>query len=72
MARPLRMNKYRCENRDIVIYISYQLGVYLNREIGKMFGVGYTAVPGAVKQGREYLRSNAILKKVVKRISHDV
>ena len=27
--------------------IFYQLGLYLNKEIGKVFGVGYTAVPGA-------------------------
>jgi hypothetical protein len=38
--------------------IFYQLGVYLNKEIGKIFGIGYTVVPGAVKRGEEYLKSD--------------
>jgi hypothetical protein len=47
----LKVCKYRCQNRNIVIYVLYQLGVYLNREIGKVFGIGYTAISEAVKGG---------------------
>jgi hypothetical protein len=46
--------------------------VYLNREIGKLFGVGYTAVPGAVKRGQEHLGSDGQLERVVKKIIADL
>jgi hypothetical protein len=68
----LKVRKYRCPNRDVAIYVLYQLGVYLNREIGKVFGVGYTAVPGAVKRGQEHLRSDGQLERVVKKIIADI
>jgi hypothetical protein len=44
------------------------LGVYLNREIGKVSGVGYTAVSGAAKRGQGYLRSDGYLERVIKKI----
>jgi len=68
----LRIRKYRCQSRDVAIYVLYQLGVYLNREIGKVFGVGYTAVPGAVKRGLAYLRSGGKLERVVNKIIADI
>jgi putative transposase len=64
----LRVRKYRCQNRDVAIYVLYQLGVYLNKEIGEVFGVGYTAVPGAIKRGQKYLRSGGPLQRVVDKI----
>ena len=64
----LKVRKYRCQNRDVAIYVLYHLGVYLNREIGKVFGVGYTAVPGAAKRGQGYLRSDGHLERVIKKI----
>ncbi len=68
----LKVRKYRCQNRDVAIYILYKLGVYLNKEIGEVFGVGYTAVPGAVKRGQEYLCSGGQLEKAVKKIIADI
>jgi len=68
----LKVRKYRCQSRDVAIYILFQFGVYLNKEIGKVFGVGYTAVPGAVKRGQEYLRSDGQLEKVVNGIIADI
>jgi len=68
----LKVRKYRCQNRDVAMYVLYQLGVYLNKEIGKVFGVGYTAVPGAVKRGQEYLGSDGQLERVVKKIIADI
>jgi putative transposase len=68
----LQVRKYRCQNRDVAMYVLYQLGVYLNKEIGKVFGVGYTAVPGAVKRGQEYLGSDGQLERVVKKIIADI
>jgi REP element-mobilizing transposase RayT len=68
----MKVRKYRCQNRDVAIYVLYQIGVYMNREIGEVFGVGYTAVPGAVKRGQQYLRSNGQLEKVVNNIIADI
>ena len=64
----LKVRKYRCQNRDVAIYALYHLGVYLNREIGKMFRVGHTAVSGAVMRGHGHLRSDGHLEKVIKKI----
>lgn len=68
----LRVRKYRCQNRDVAIYVLHGLGVYLNREIGEVFGVGYTAVPGSVKRGLKYLRSGGQLERVVYKIIADI
>jgi len=59
-------------NRDVVITILYQLGIYGNEEIGRVFGVGYTAIPGAVKRGREYIISNERLGKTVLKLLNDI
>jgi len=37
-----------------------------------VFGVGYTAVPGTVKRGQEYLRSDEQLERVVNKIIADI
>lgn len=68
----LKVRKYRCQNRDIAIYILYRVGVYLNAEIGNVFGVGYTAIPGAVKRGQDYLEADGELERVVKEIIGDI
>jgi putative transposase len=68
----LKVRKYRCQNRDVAIYVLYQLGVYLNREIGKVFGVGYTAVPGAGKRGQQYIKSDRQLERMVNNIIADI
>ncbi len=68
----LKVRKYCCKNRDVAIYVLYQLGVYLSKEIGKVFGVGYTAVPGAFKRGQEYLRSDGKLDSLVAKIIADI
>ncbi len=56
----------------MAIFALYQLGVYLNREIGEVFGVGYTAIPGAVKRGQEYLKSDRQLERVINEIIADI
>ncbi len=68
----LKVRKYRYQNRDVAINILYQLGVYLNKEIGEVFGVGYTAVPGAVKRCQEYLRSDGQLERLINKIIADI
>jgi hypothetical protein len=39
----LRVRKYRSQNRDVVIYILYQLGVYMNKEIGEVISISFRA-----------------------------
>ena len=68
----MKVRKYRCPNRDVAIYILYQLGIYLNKEIGEVFDVGYTAVPGAAKRGQGYVSSDGPLERAVKRIIADI
>lgn len=68
----LEVHKYRCQNRDVAIYILYQLGVYRNEEIGEVFGVGYTAVTGAVKRALAYLNKDLGLEKMTKKIINDM
>jgi len=52
--------------RDVAIYILCQLGVYRNIDIGRIFGVGYTAVTEAAKRGRTYLNSDKSMAKNAK------
>jgi putative transposase len=68
----LKVRKYRCPKRDVTIYMLYQLGIYLNKEIGEVFEIGYTAVPGAAKRGQEYVSSERRLERVVKQIINDI
>jgi len=68
----LKVQKFRCRNRDVAMYILYQLGLYGNKEIGRVFGIGYTAVTGAVKRALSYLRKDHNLEREVKRIINDI
>ena len=56
----------------VTYYVLYHLGRYLNREIGEVFGVGYTAVPGGVKRGEEYMRADGQLERMVRNIIADI
>jgi hypothetical protein len=42
--------------------------VYRNKEIGRVFGVGYTAVTAAVRRARKYLKENSRLEMTIKNI----
>ena len=70
-ASVLHRRRIRSVNRDLAIYVLYQLGVYRNEDIGKAFGVGYTAVTAAVSRAREHLGNNVALEQAVKRILND-
>ncbi|NIS79720.1 MAG: hypothetical protein GTO14_05830 [Anaerolineales bacterium] len=58
-------------NRDLTIYALYQLGVYRNEEIGRVFGVGYTAVTAAVNRARNYLEEDSRLETTIKEALSD-
>jgi hypothetical protein len=44
------------------------MGAYTNREIGELFGVGYTAITGTVKRAEKYLKGNKRLQKLISKI----
>ena len=68
----LRARWRRHQNRDLAIYALYQLGVYRNEEIGKVFSVGYTAVREAVKRLQSDLCSNKELSEKVQQLKIDI
>ena len=64
--------KKRKINRDITIFILSNLGIFTNKEIGELFGVGYTAVSEAAKRGAELSQSNIEIRKKVNNITIDI
>ena len=50
--------KKRNLTRDMAIYALRQAGIFTNQEIGRVFGVGYTAVTEATKRAEVYLSRN--------------
>ncbi len=54
----LAAGKKRNLTRDMAIYTLRQAGIFTNQEIGRVFGVGYTAVTEATKRAEAYLSHN--------------
>jgi hypothetical protein len=54
--------------RDLVIYALNRMSIYTNKEIGEVFGVGYTAVTEAVKRAERYLEKNKRIANKVRNI----
>jgi chromosomal replication initiation ATPase DnaA len=44
-----RISKSVKADRDLLIYIAWQLGVFTNQQIGENFGLSYSAVSQRVK-----------------------
>jgi putative transposase len=67
----LKVRRVRSQRRDLVVYALHQLGVYRNEDIGRVFGVGYTAVTAAVNRARNHLESDVELASKIKEILND-
>jgi len=67
-----RPHKRLSPNKDIAINILYNLGAFRNVDIGKVFGVGYTAVTAAAKRGQAYLDSDIRLSQLAQKIVNDI
>jgi len=67
----LGARRVRSANRDLAVYVLYQLGVYRNEDIGRVFGVGYTAVTAAMNRAREHLESDSELVNTIRSILSD-
>ena len=64
----LTVKKQKRRTRDLCIYIMSRMGAYTNREIGELFGVGYTAITGTVKRAEKHLEGNKRLQKLIDKI----
>ena len=70
-AATLKLHRRRSFLRDVAVHILYELGIYRNQDIGKVFGIGYTAVSEAAKRGRMVLEANGDLNKIAREIFID-
>lgn len=58
-VEPLRVaGRKRNLTRDLAVYALRQAGIFTNQEIGRVFGVGYTAVTEAARRAEAYLTRN--------------
>lgn len=64
----LAIKKQKRQSRDLCIYIMNRMGVYTNREIGEVFGVGYTAITGTVNRAEKHLEGSKRLQRLVNKI----
>jgi len=66
---PLRATgKKKNQTRDMAIYALKQAGIFTNQEIGRVFGVGYTAVTEAAKRAEACLSRNDEMRERMQKI----
>jgi putative transposase len=69
----LTAKKQKRRLQDLCIYLMSRMGAYTHREIGELFGVGYTAITGTVKRAEEkYLGTSKRLQRVIEKILSDL
>ena len=51
--------------RDVAMSILYESGFYRNEDIGRVLGVGHTAISEAAKRGRRHLEADRSLAQRV-------
>jgi putative transposase len=70
LLKPIRRQKRL--NRDLAIYILCHVGVFRHREVGRVFGVGYTSITGALKRAQSYVDSDKKIGRKVARALNDI
>ncbi len=63
-----RISKVAEADRDLLIYIAWQLGVATNQQIGEKFGLTYSAVSQRVSGIKEKLNKNKELARKYRQI----
>jgi REP element-mobilizing transposase RayT len=63
-----RISQADKNDRDLLIYIAWQLGVATNQQIGDRFGLTYSAVSQRVKVTKEKLKNDSDLNQKYQRI----
>ena len=54
--------------RDLAMYVLCQMSIYINKEIGEVFGFGYTAVIESIKRAELHLEKKKRIAKHVRNI----
>jgi len=70
LLRPLR--RAQRPERDLAIYILCHLGCSSHQEIADVFGVGYTAITGALKRAEGHMGASKKIKRRVERVLNDI
>ena len=63
-----RISKSVKTDRDLLIYIAWQLGVATNQDIGEKFGLTYSAVSQRVRVIKEMLNKDKELERKYRQI----
>ena len=63
-----RISKSAKADRDLLIYIAWQLGVFTNQQIGEKFGLSYSAVSQRVKIIKEMLNKEKEIERKYRQI----
>ncbi len=70
LLRPLRRTQR--PERDLAIFILCHLGFSSHQEIAGVFGVGYTAITGALKRAEEHMGASKKMKRRVEKVLNDI
>ena len=54
------------------IYNISHLGLFTHQEIGRAFGVGYTSIPGTLKQAKSFMDSDKKIRRNVVGVLNDI
>jgi len=70
--RSPKIGKKEKDKRDLLLYILWELGIYSGREIGEVFGLGYSSVSRRAHMVRERIQKDKVLKKEFKDIKSKI
>lgn len=65
----LRISKVDKMNRDLMLYLLWNSGLYTNQQIGELFGLSCSSVSKQATTARKRIREDAILQKKVEQLS---
>jgi putative transposase len=68
-ARGHRIRGEMKEDRDLVLYALWAMGVFRNEEIGRVFGLSYSEVSHIVRDMNEQIKKDPRLRSKVKRVN---
>ena len=63
-----RVSKRHMQDRDLLLYLIWETGLYTNRQIGDLFGLSYSAVSRRANISKSKVTKNKVLKEKYKKI----
>lgn len=67
--KTLRISKTDTMNRDLVLYLLWNSGIFTNQQIGEVLGLSYSSVSRRAAMVRQSIQSDEILLKKVQQLS---